>query len=74
MTTCRCADHDRPVLDARAPTVGEVSRDPAALAVLTRLGIDHCCGAHLSLGEGAAAAGVDLDELLKALADARGPG
>ena len=39
----------------------------AGLAVLERFGLNHCCGAHLSLREGAAAAGVDLDVLLAAL-------
>jgi iron-sulfur cluster repair protein YtfE (RIC family) len=47
--------------------VGDVARDPAALAVLARLGVNHCCGGGLSLREGAAAAGVPLDELLRAL-------
>jgi iron-sulfur cluster repair protein YtfE (RIC family) len=31
------------------------------------LGINHCCGAHLTLSEAAAAAGVPLDALLAAL-------
>jgi hypothetical protein len=35
--------------------------------VLERFGLNHCCGAHLSLREGAAAAGVGLPELLAAL-------
>jgi iron-sulfur cluster repair protein YtfE (RIC family) len=47
--------------------VAEVSRRPGLLEVLERLGINHCCGAHLSLREAAAAAGVNLDELLRAL-------
>jgi iron-sulfur cluster repair protein YtfE (RIC family) len=50
--------------------VAEVSGDPRALKVLERLGINHCCGAHLSLGEAAAAAGVPLAELLRALDEA----
>ncbi len=36
--------------------VAEVARDPSALEVLKRMGINHCCGAHLSLREAAAAA------------------
>ena len=43
--------------------VAAVSRDPGAFEVLKRTGINHCCGAHLSLRE-AAAAGVPLDTLL----------
>lgn len=48
-------------------TVEQVSRVPEALAELRRLGINHCCGAHLTLAEAAAAAGVPLDALLAAL-------
>jgi iron-sulfur cluster repair protein YtfE (RIC family) len=48
-------------------TVAEVSKHPGALEVFERLGVNHCCGAHLSLREAAAAAGVSLDELLRAL-------
>jgi iron-sulfur cluster repair protein YtfE (RIC family) len=51
-------------------TVAEIARDPSALDVLKRMGINHCCGAHLSLREAAAAAGVSLDTLLRALAGA----
>ena len=50
--------------------VAEVSTRPGALEVLQRLGINHCCGAHLSLREGAAAAGVPLDQVLRALDEA----
>jgi uncharacterized protein (DUF2249 family) len=34
-------------------------------------GINHCCGAHLTLTEAAAAAGIALEELLSALNDER---
>jgi iron-sulfur cluster repair protein YtfE (RIC family) len=69
--TCSCA-HDTTTRDARtvAPadrTVADVSRDPRALEILKRMGINHCCGAHLSLREAAAAAGVPLEDLLCAL-------
>jgi iron-sulfur cluster repair protein YtfE (RIC family) len=47
--------------------VAEVARDPSALDVLKRMGINHCCGAHLSLREAAAAAGVPVETLLRAL-------
>jgi regulator of cell morphogenesis and NO signaling len=49
-------------------TVGDVVRDtPGAREVMEKLGINHCCGAGLTLREAAAAAGVPLDELLGAL-------
>jgi uncharacterized protein (DUF2249 family) len=80
---CGCEGHDprdgregvRPriarALEARAArTVAEVSADPRALAALQRLGINHCCGAHLTLAEAAAAAGRPLAELLRALDEA----
>jgi iron-sulfur cluster repair protein YtfE (RIC family) len=47
--------------------VSEVTRDSRALDVLKRMGINHCCGAQLSLREAAAAAGVSLEALLTAL-------
>jgi iron-sulfur cluster repair protein YtfE (RIC family) len=53
-------------------TVAEVSRDPRALAVLKAMGINHCCGAHLSLVEAAAAAALALAALLEALDGAVG--
>lgn len=49
-------------------TVEQVAhRSPVALDTLKRLGINHCCGAHMSLTEAAAAAGVPLEEVLRAL-------
>ena len=79
-TSCRCACGHFPA-EARgeaAPRyqaetiVAEVVRDPAGRAVLERFGVNHCCGAHLSLREGAAAAGVPIEALLAAL-DAPAP-
>lgn len=75
---CSC-QHDAPVAVDRslAPvraeqTVAEVARERAgALDVMKELGINHCCGAHLTLREAAAAAGVPLDTLLAALEGAR---
>jgi hypothetical protein len=72
--TCGCG-HQATAQGMAAPAarygaetpVGEVGREPAALAVLERFGVNHCCGAHVSLREGAAAAGASLDELLWAL-------
>ncbi|HEY7519941.1 MAG TPA: DUF542 domain-containing protein [Methylomirabilota bacterium] len=51
-------------------TVEEAKTRPGGLDVLTRFGINHCCGAHLPLREAAAAAGVPVDDVLKALAGA----
>lgn len=75
---CSC-QHDAPVAvdGSLAPvraeqTVAEVARERAgALDVMKELGINHCCGAHLTLREAAAAAGVPLDTLLAALEGAR---
>ena len=75
---CSC-QHDTPVAVDRslAPvraeqTVAQVARERAgALDVMKELGINHCCGAHLTLREAAAAAGVPLDTLLAALEGAR---
>jgi len=48
--------------------VDEVKQRPGALDALQRLGINHCCGGHLTLRAAAAAAGVELQLLLDALA------
>ena len=53
-------------------TVADISRDPRALEILKEAGINHCCGAHLTLAEGAAAAGVALAPLVARL-DALAP-
>jgi iron-sulfur cluster repair protein YtfE (RIC family) len=48
--------------------VGEVAHHrPGALEVMKEMGINHCCGAQLTLREAAASAGVPLDALLTAL-------
>jgi iron-sulfur cluster repair protein YtfE (RIC family) len=48
--------------------VAEVAhRSPALLAVMKAMGINHCCGAQLTLAEAAAAAGVAGDALVEAL-------
>ena len=68
---CGCNNHEAARAGAARYTaetpVGAVAQDPAARAVLARYGLDQCCGAHLSLREGAAAAGVRLEDLLAAL-------
>ena len=52
--------------------VGEVARAPEARGALERLGVNHCCGAHLTLAAAAAAAGLPVDELLDAVNGASG--
>jgi iron-sulfur cluster repair protein YtfE (RIC family) len=76
---CGCGHADQAAAVAAAlgryagdERVGDVGRDATALAVLERFGLNHCCGAHLSLREGAAAAGVELTRLLRALEEAAG--
>ena len=53
-------------------TVGDVVRRRAGgLQILKEMGINHGCGAHLTLREAAAAAGVSIDALLAALGGVR---
>lgn len=53
-------------------TVAEVvRRRPETLETMKEMGINHCCGAHLTLREAAATAGVSLEALLAALNEAR---
>ena len=53
-------------------TVAEVVQHHAgALEVMKQMGINHCCGAHLTLREAAASAGVPLETLLTALSNDR---
>jgi len=40
---------------------------PGRLDTMKEMGINHCCGAHLTLREAAASAGITLEALLKAL-------
>lgn len=70
--TCGCG-HGAPITLASPrvtadTTVEDAKRRPGALDVLQRFGINHCCGAHLSLREAAAAAGADLEAVLGSLA------
>jgi len=66
--TCQCGTGSGTCSAASNRTVGEVSRDvPGALELLKARGINHCCGAALTLKEAAAAAGTPLDDLLGAL-------
>jgi iron-sulfur cluster repair protein YtfE (RIC family) len=50
-----------------ATLVGDAACDAASRAILEAFGLNHCCGAHLTLREGAAAAGVAVDDVLAAL-------
>ena len=53
---------------AASQTVAElVAARPESLEILKSLGINHCCGAHLTLTEAAASAGIPLERLLTAL-------
>ena len=48
--------------------VGDVAQyRPEALEVMKQMGVNHCCGAQLTLAEAAAAAAVPIDALLAAL-------
>ena len=78
MSQCTCGCGVERKLDVLAAselsaevTVEETKARPGALEVLQRFGINHCCGAHLSLREAAAAAGVRVENVLEALAGAR---
>jgi regulator of cell morphogenesis and NO signaling len=52
-------------------TVADVCRQyPVVVEAFRELGIDLCCGAHLSLAEAAAAAGIPLPALLERVAHA----
>ena len=71
---CGCQVHDAgATAGAGAPitadlTVGDVAdRHAGTLEIMKEMGINHCCGAQLSLREAAASAGVSLDVLLDAL-------
>jgi iron-sulfur cluster repair protein YtfE (RIC family) len=71
---CGCPSHS-PALGQAAGetitadlTVSDVAHHYAgALDIMKEMEINHCCGAHLTLREAAASAGVALDALLDAL-------
>ena len=48
-----------------------VHRLPGSAAVFHRFGIDTCCGGSVPLETAARSAGIELAEVLRALADAR---
>ena len=47
-----------------------VARHPETVPVFNRFGLDTCCGGGAPIAEAARRDGADLDELVKALADA----
>jgi iron-sulfur cluster repair protein YtfE (RIC family) len=52
-------------------TVASVAqRSPGALEAVKALGLNHCCGAHLTLAEAAASAGVPLETVVTRLQEA----
>src|SRR5262245_10241176 len=69
--TCSCGTRAESARNSTPITaeeiVADVSTRPGALEVFERLGINHCCGAHLSIREAAAAAGAALEEVLRTL-------
>ena len=75
---CSCR-HDSPMtIENTLPpvraeqTVADVAHHRAgAFEIMKEMGINHCCGAHFTLSEAAAAAGVSLDGLLAALNEPR---
>jgi uncharacterized protein DUF542 len=51
-------------------TVGEVVRRiPGALQIMKEMGINHCCGAGLTLAEAAASVGMPVGTVLAALSE-----
>ncbi len=68
--TCACSSGSgsiaSPITAER--TVEDVSRHVrGALEVLKAKGINHCCGAHLTLREAAASAGTPIEDLIETL-------
>lgn len=72
--SCRCHSAGSPKISKALPpitaeqTVETVSRlYPGAPDVMKEMGINHCCGGHLTLREAAASAGLALEALIEAL-------
>jgi iron-sulfur cluster repair protein YtfE (RIC family) len=74
--TCGCGCRDGAAAAGMPPTTitpdetVEVAarRSPRALAALSELGIDTCCGGSLTLAQAAAASGVATERVLQSLA------
>lgn len=54
-------------IDATRTVADTMREHPGAREAMARLGINHCCGGHLTLAEAAAAAGVSLETLVGTL-------
>jgi regulator of cell morphogenesis and NO signaling len=59
-----------PTIDPALSVNDVLHRWPAAVTALNAFGIDTCCGGADSLTEAAAQAGVSVDDLIGAIADA----
>lgn len=76
---CSCGNHGASHVALKLPTVtadqtvAEAARRPGALEIMQRLGVNHCCGAGLTLTEAAASAGIPLATLLEELEKAGAP-
>lgn len=72
---CGCGHGDGKPLTVSLPnptaemTVEQIKGRPGALQILQTFGLNHCCGAHLTLREAAASAGVRVEDVLQALAE-----
>jgi iron-sulfur cluster repair protein YtfE (RIC family) len=51
--------------DDRVGTVAQ--RAPRVREAMDRLGLNHCCGAHLTIAEAAATAGLSAEDVVRAL-------
>jgi iron-sulfur cluster repair protein YtfE (RIC family) len=63
---CSCR-HEVPLTPGQAPRPVRAEQTVADVVQHRAGALNHCCGAHLSLQEAAAAAGVPIDALLAAL-------
>lgn len=78
-TACSCGGHGATHIALNLPkvtadqTVAQAARRPGALETMQRLGVNHCCGAGLTLTEAAASAGIPLATLLAELESAGAP-
>jgi regulator of cell morphogenesis and NO signaling len=55
------------LIDTNATLAELVTANPALASHLDRLGLDYCCGGQRRLGDAAAAAGLDLGEIVDAM-------
>ena len=64
-------EHSLPPVWSEQTVANVVQHRAGALETMKEMGINHCCGSHLTLREAAAAAGIPLDGLLAALNEPR---